>query len=287
MIRCWFLSDAPAMAAPRDWGRGRIVLAFRALSHLLPPEPLEAVRELRTAVTLVREPGDEQRERLRVTGDPQGPSVHGIEPHVADQLGGNLLAARIVSAIDEAGSCSFAPSLEHPKQHFARHRAEGGDDPSLRNLLGQCLSARGGVSDHEVGIVGIHRERAGDDDLARHVACLFQDVVDAGPVHREQECVRFARGFSWRASLGVPLRLACELLELLLAARVAEYHFMSGARPDRSELGAHQSRAENADAHGTSPEVYLAGIGLFRSRRSFARARVAEKKEEQKMTLRL
>src|SRR2546427_13280590 len=80
-----------------------------------------------------------------------------------------------------------------------------------------------------------------DDDLARHVAGLFQHVVDAGPVHREQECIRFARGFSRRASLGVPLRLACELLELLLAARVAEYDFMSGARPDRSELGAHQS----------------------------------------------
>src|SRR2546430_2368128 len=26
-----------------------------------------------------------------------------------------------VDAIDEAGSCSFAPNLEHPKQHFARH----------------------------------------------------------------------------------------------------------------------------------------------------------------------
>ncbi len=36
----------------------------------LPPEALEAVRQLRTAVTLVREPRDEQRERLGVPGDP-------------------------------------------------------------------------------------------------------------------------------------------------------------------------------------------------------------------------
>src|SRR5204863_3590106 len=68
------------------------------------PEPLEAVRELRTFVTLVRELGDEQRERLGVTSDPQRPRVHGIEPDVADQLSGNLLAPRLVPAVHEAGS---------------------------------------------------------------------------------------------------------------------------------------------------------------------------------------
>jgi len=34
------------------------------------PEPLEPVGELRTFVTLVRQLCDEQRERLRVPGDP-------------------------------------------------------------------------------------------------------------------------------------------------------------------------------------------------------------------------
>src|SRR2546425_2185178 len=34
------------------------------------PDALAMVRELRTSLTLVRELGDEQRERLRVTGDP-------------------------------------------------------------------------------------------------------------------------------------------------------------------------------------------------------------------------
>src|SRR6266702_3311450 len=48
-----------------EWCRASCALALS-----LPPEPLEAVREFRTSVTLVRELGDEQRERLGVTGDP-------------------------------------------------------------------------------------------------------------------------------------------------------------------------------------------------------------------------
>ena len=48
-----------------EWCRASCVLALS-----LPPEPLEAVREFRISVTLVRELGDEQRERLGVTGDP-------------------------------------------------------------------------------------------------------------------------------------------------------------------------------------------------------------------------
>lgn len=50
------------MASSARFGTGKL------LSLL--PEPFEAVREFRTSVTLVRELGDEQRERLRVTGDP-------------------------------------------------------------------------------------------------------------------------------------------------------------------------------------------------------------------------
>src|SRR6266705_4111907 len=264
MIRCWFLSDAPAMAAPRDWGRGRIVLAFRALSHLLLPEPLEAVRELRTAVTLVREPGDEERERLRVTGDPQGPSVHRIEPHVSDQLGRHGFGALVVTAVYQTRSAGLALGCEHAKQHFARHSAEGGDDPSLGNLLCKLLRARGGVSDHQAGIVRIHRERAGDNDLARHVAGLFQHIVDAGPVHGQQERARFLGGLGWCAGSRLARRLAGELLELLLAPRVAEYHIMSGAREDRAEFAAHQSRTQDADSHFRDPSVSPALRGSAR-----------------------
>ena len=53
----------------RRLGWGRQGLSAR-LPLSLPPEPLEAVREFRTSVTLVRKLGDEQRERLGVTGDP-------------------------------------------------------------------------------------------------------------------------------------------------------------------------------------------------------------------------
>ena len=88
---------------------------FRARPLLcLPPEPLEAVRELGTFVTLVRELCDKHRERLRVPGDPQGSGIDGIEPHIADQLSGDLFAARIVPAVDEAGFPGLAPAAKTP-----------------------------------------------------------------------------------------------------------------------------------------------------------------------------
>jgi hypothetical protein len=43
--------------------------SFPSLPKLL-SKPLEAVGELRTLLTLIRQLGDEQRERLRVPGDP-------------------------------------------------------------------------------------------------------------------------------------------------------------------------------------------------------------------------
>src|SRR2546425_5540211 len=121
------------LLAPR---RGRLKVTLS-----LPAEPLEAVCELRTSVTLVRELRDQQRERLRVPGDPQGPSIDRIETHVADQLSGDPFAARIIPAVDEAGFPGLAPSRKDAKQHFARHRVERRDDPRLRHLLRQCLRA--------------------------------------------------------------------------------------------------------------------------------------------------
>src|SRR6267154_536878 len=132
-----------------DSGSSRSALSLR-------PEPLEAVRELRTSVTLVREPGDEERERLRVTGDPQGPSVHRIEAHVSNQLSRHGFGALVVAAVYQTRSAGLALGCEHAKQHFARHSTEGGDDPSLGNLLCELLRARGGVCDHESGIVSVH-----------------------------------------------------------------------------------------------------------------------------------
>src|SRR5439155_17131551 len=39
-----------------------------------------------------------------------------------------------------------------------------------------------------------------------------------------------------------------------LAARVAEYHFMSGAREERSKLAPHQPRTQNANSHLALPQ---------------------------------
>src|SRR5512134_265366 len=68
-----------------DETRGRL----GRLAARLFPKPFESVRQRRTSIALVRELRDEQRERLGVTGDPQGPGVHRIEAHVVDQLGGD------------------------------------------------------------------------------------------------------------------------------------------------------------------------------------------------------
>lgn len=66
----------------------------------------------------------------------------------------------------------------------------------------------------------------------------------------------------------VAIGIRCEGLELLLAARVAEYGLMSGRRKDRSELAAHQSGTPNANSHAALPG---APYPLPVSDRSFAR----------------
>ena len=101
----------------------------------------------------------------------------------------------------------------------------------------------------EAAIVGIHGERAGDDDLARHLACLVEHVIDPRPVHGEQDSIRILRGLRRRAGPCPLPGFSCELLQLVLAARVAEHHLMAGARPDRAELATHQTGAQDANSH--------------------------------------
>src|SRR5207247_4898576 len=86
---------------------------------------------------------------------------------------------------------------------------------------------------------------------------------NSGPVHGQQQHLGFARGVAWCASPRVSLRLAREPLQLLLAARVAEDHVMSGAREERPELAAHQPRTENANSHvASSVGLRLVGARL-------------------------
>jgi hypothetical protein len=102
---------------------------------------------------------------------------------------------------------------------------------------------------NERAIVGIHRQRAAHDDLAGEVARLLQHVVQSRPVHGQEERIRILRGFGRRAGARVLAGRSREPLQLLLAPRVAENHFMPGAREQRAEFAAHQSRTQNADAH--------------------------------------
>src|SRR2546421_11009587 len=200
---------------------------------------LEPVGQLRAAISLVCQLGDQECERLGVTRDPQWSGVHRIEPDVMNQLSGNFLALRFVPTVHETWFPGFAPSREHAEQYLAWHRAESRDHAGLGNLLGKLLRARRGVSDDERGIIGIHRKRAADDDFARQVARLFQDVVDSRPMHGQQKRVRILRGLSGCSRSRRFPGLARESVQLLLAARIAEYDVVPGTREDRAEFATH------------------------------------------------
>jgi hypothetical protein len=130
------------------------------------PIPFEPIRQFRPTGASVRQLTDEQRERLDVSGDAQGACIHRLESRVADELGGDIFAGRVVPAVDQAGAAASAPCLVHTEQHFAGHRIEGGHDVGFRDSPLELLGARCGVSDDEVGVRIVHGKGAGHDHLA-------------------------------------------------------------------------------------------------------------------------
>src|SRR5262249_47014215 len=85
----------------------------------------------------------------------------------------------------------------------------------------------------------------------------------------QQYRVRFLRGLTRRTGPRVAFCIPRELLELVLAAGIAEHHLMPGSRKDRSELAAHQPRTEHADSHrsllrgqsrGACPEHWVSAL---------------------------
>jgi len=68
-------------------------LSVLAGASLLLGESLEAVSHVGGPASLVGHLGHEQRARLDVPGDPQGPDVHGVEARVVDQPRATILAA--------------------------------------------------------------------------------------------------------------------------------------------------------------------------------------------------
>ena len=77
-------------------------MTFASVTSLLFFEPFETIRQLRAAFPLVRQLGDEQRERLGISGNPQGPGVRRIETHVLDQFSAHGFAFVIVAAVQQA-----------------------------------------------------------------------------------------------------------------------------------------------------------------------------------------
>src|SRR5213592_4126943 len=119
-------------------------------------ETLDAVRDLRSVVSLVRELCHRQGERLEISGDSQWSSVHGFETNITNQSRRGLFRVLGVATVHEARPAA-SPSLllgEDLKQHLARDRAEGGDDVGFSKLLREHLGTRRCVGDGEGGIVG-------------------------------------------------------------------------------------------------------------------------------------
>lgn len=218
----------------------------------LPGKSFEPVGQLRPAVALVRELGDEQRERFDIPRDAKRAGVDGLEPDVADQGACDLLRAAVVSAVHQAGTIHPAPRIEHAEEHLAWNRAKRRYDLGTPPLPCQFFGAGRGVPHGERRVRGIHRQRTGDEDSSRQVAGLLQHVVDAQPVHREQHGVGASCRLGGRAGAGAATGGAGEPSQLAAAARIAEDHVVSGAREQRSERAAHQPRAEDADLHETA-----------------------------------
>ncbi len=68
-------------------------------------------------------------------------------------------------------------------------------------------------------------------------------------MYGQQHRVRFLHGLARRAGASIAFGVPRQLFELLVAPRVAEYHVVPRSRENRSELAAHQSRAQDANSH--------------------------------------
>lgn len=113
---------------------------FLCLSYviILFPKPLEPIRQLRSFLAALGEFADEQRERLRVSSDPESACIHRIKARVMDQLGSDILGALVVAAVHQARPSFFAFGFEYSEQHFTGNGVEtelhGRAELSLRAL---------------------------------------------------------------------------------------------------------------------------------------------------------
>ena len=68
-------------------------------------------------------------------------------------------------------------------------------------------------------------------------------------MHGQQQRVRFLHALARRAGASITFGAPRQLFEFVVVPRVAEYHFMTSSRENRSELATHQSRAQDANSH--------------------------------------
>src|SRR2546422_10824431 len=96
-------------------------------SPFLLSETLNAVRDLRSFVPLVRELCHRQGEWLHVSGDSQWSCVHGFKADITNQTRRDVFRVLVVPAVHKARPAA-SPSLcvEYVEQHLTRDTAECG-----------------------------------------------------------------------------------------------------------------------------------------------------------------
>src|SRR6266571_9143327 len=105
-------------------------------------KPLETVRQFRATFAVVGDFADEQRERLRVSSDPESASIHRIKTCVMDQLGSDIFGTLVVAAVHKARPGFIAFGFEHSEQYLAGYGLEGRYDMSALTFLCKFLRSR-------------------------------------------------------------------------------------------------------------------------------------------------
>ena len=88
----------------------------------------------------------------------------------------------VANAVHQAWSIGLDQGYVNAKKHFAGDGVECEHYSRLWNLLCKFLRARRGAGYDKFCVVIVHRETAGDDHLARQIACLIQHIIYSRPV---------------------------------------------------------------------------------------------------------
>ena len=168
--------------------------------------------------SLVRELARRAARTARCSGrSGKGPASTGSKPASRMSSAATALRARVV-ARSRRGSVGGpgAWTSKTPKSTSLGHRVERADDPRLREPSRRAASAPEIVwPTDELGVVRVHRKRAGHDRPCPTDRPPASTRRRPGPVHGEQKRVRLLGGLRGRARARVPAGFAGEPLQLL------------------------------------------------------------------------